>query len=120
MTGTGPEVHFQNADKWDDYLSRVEAGQSPVARAFPTSDRERMVREFLLTLKRGEVSFGPLDAKHGVHVAEEFAPQLEDLEQRGLAQVDGEHVELTRAGLLRVDQLLPAFYDEQYRNARYT
>ena len=27
---------------------------------------------------------------------------------------------LTRAGLLEVDRLLPSFYDERYRNARYT
>ena len=27
---------------------------------------------------------------------------------------------LTRQGLLRVDTLLPEFYDERYQNARYT
>jgi len=29
-------------------------------------------------------------------------------------------VKLTQNGLLRVDQLLPAFYDPHYQNARYS
>ena len=29
-------------------------------------------------------------------------------------------VDLTREGLLQVDRLLPSFYDEVYRNSRYT
>ena len=33
---------------------------------------------------------------------------------------DDATVALTPTGLLRVDQLLPAFYDRRYRNARYT
>jgi hypothetical protein len=37
-----------------------------------------------------------------------------------MLRVEGDKIALTRAGLLQVDRLLPSFYDDQYRNARYT
>jgi hypothetical protein len=37
-----------------------------------------------------------------------------------MLQPQPERIELTRRGLLRVDQLLPELYDERYRHARYT
>ncbi len=49
-----------------------------------------------------------------------FAPLPgEDLGD-GVLTWDDAGVALTGTGLLRVDQLLPAFYDPRYRNARYT
>ena len=35
-------------------------------------------------------------------------------------QLDGDRVNLTRAGLLRVDALLPAFFEPQHQGVRYT
>ena len=37
-----------------------------------------------------------------------------------MLQFDANSVALTDEGLMRVDQLLPDFYQTQYRNARYT
>ena len=34
--------------------------------------------------------------------------------------IDGDRIELTRAGLLRVDALLPAFFEPEFRDVRYT
>ena len=38
----------------------------------------------------------------------------------GYAKIDGRRVELTRSGLLRADSLLPAFFEPEYRDVRYT
>ncbi len=50
----------------------------------------------------------------------EFAPAWRSLQAEGMLRVEGDTVALTRAGLLQVDRLLPWFYDDRYRNARYT
>jgi oxygen-independent coproporphyrinogen III oxidase len=38
----------------------------------------------------------------------------------GYLEFDDERVTLTRAGLLRVDGLLPAFFEPQFQGVRYT
>ena len=48
---------------------------------------------------------------------------LKDLVERvkfGMLEDGTEEIRLTRQGLLRVDSLLPEFYAERYRGARYT
>ena len=38
----------------------------------------------------------------------------------GYLAIDGDDIRLTRAGLLRVDGLLPAFFEPEFRDVRYT
>jgi oxygen-independent coproporphyrinogen-3 oxidase len=38
----------------------------------------------------------------------------------GYAAVEDDLITLTRAGLLRVDALLPAFFETRFRDVRYT
>ena len=56
----------------------------------------------------------------GVDVLSEFAPAWRQLEEEEMLRVGEGTVDLTRDGLLQVDRLLPSFYDERYRNSRYT
>ena len=51
---------------------------------------------------------------------EDYADAFGSLVEQGLATLGPERVELSEGGILRVDQLLPRFYDKQYRGARYT
>lgn len=113
-------VHFQNLDRWETYLEAIEAGERPIHRAFATSREERMTRELILQLKLGRLDLERFSAKHGVDVVRTWRAPLEQLAQRGMLELEDDRVELTRAGLLQVDSLLPTFYDERYRNARYT
>jgi oxygen-independent coproporphyrinogen-3 oxidase len=113
-------VHFQNEDAWEPYLTRLESGELPVARAFATSAGERLTRELILQLKLGHLEPGYFRGKFEVDVLRAFAPALERLQQRKLLTVRDGAVHLTRQGLLRVDTLLPEFYDAKYRGARYT
>jgi hypothetical protein len=55
-----------------------------------------------------------------VDILKAHAGVLAALEAEGMLRVRGTRVTLTRAGLLRVDHLLPRFYAEEYRGARYT
>ena len=113
-------VHFQNVAGWDEYLEALGGGRLPLGRGFPLTSRERLTRELILQLKLGELDPGYFREKFGADVLADFAPAWQRLESEGMLRVDGGRVELTRAGLLQVDRLLPTFYDERYRNARYT
>jgi oxygen-independent coproporphyrinogen-3 oxidase len=113
-------LHYQNQVNWDPYLDQVEAGQLPIRRACKLTDEERMTREMILQLKLGSIAAPYFLDKFGVDVLERFRPAYERLESDGMLNVTGDGVRMTRKGLLRVDQLLPNFYDSKYRNARYT
>ncbi len=113
-------VHFQNLDGWGEYLATVGEDRLPLGRALPTTERDRLVRETILQLKRGRLETAPLEAKFGVSIAETFAEPLAKLAADEMLQVHDGAIELTRRGLLRVDSLLPAFYDDSHRGRRYT
>ncbi|HEX2222865.1 MAG TPA: coproporphyrinogen-III oxidase family protein [Thermoanaerobaculia bacterium] len=113
-------VHYQNVASWNEYLETVGAGRLPLGRAFPTSDRERLTRELILQLKLGRLDPTYFQEKFGVDVLADFAPAWRNLEAEGMLRLQDGGVELTRAGLLQVDRLLPEFYDDRYRGARYT
>jgi oxygen-independent coproporphyrinogen III oxidase len=127
MLGTGISsfshvsgCHFQNTAAWGEYLSALEARRLPLDRAMAPSPRELLTREAALQLKLGRLDTAYFEEKFGLDVRVEFAEAWKRLRQRGMLQPSGERIELTREGLLRVDQLLPELYDERYRHARYS
>ena len=113
-------VHLQNVDSWGEYVGRLREGRPVIARAYGTSERERLTRELLLQLKLGEIRSASFREKFGVDVLDVFAPAFARLAARGMLTVEDGAVRLTRDGLLRVDSLLPELYEEKFRGARYT
>ena len=113
-------VHFQNAVTPESYRGQVRRGDLPLQRALRLTQRDQLVREFVLQLKLGEVSVGCFRDKFGEDITHVFAPQLSQLSAEGFLTVSGSAVRLTRAGLLCVDRLLPRFYDPQHQALRYT
>ena len=78
------------------------------------------MRELILQLKLGRVGEGYFADKFGVGILEQFAAPLGRLERDGMLRLRDGGIELTREGLLQVDFLLPAFYDEPFVGGRYT
>jgi len=127
MMGTGVAsfghlsgLHIQNVAGWEEYLAMLNAGKLPLHRAFPTTAKERLTREMILQLKTGYITADYFVNKFGADIIREFAPTYEMLRQEGMLNFTRHEVTLTQKGVLRVDLLLSAFYDEKYRNARYT
>jgi oxygen-independent coproporphyrinogen-3 oxidase len=114
-------VHMQNLDTWEAYASAIGRGLLPLSRAYrPTAD-ERLVRDFILQLKRGAVAPPAFRASHGVDVLDRFRAPLDSLAAEGyLAEVEEDRVALTREGLLRVDVLLKRFFLPAHSDLRYT
>lgn len=113
-------VHYQNQADVGPYMMEVDEGKLPIYRAYQTNAEERLVREFILQLKLGQVSIQYYQDKYGVNVTERFAQPLNYVESEGFLSIEGDAIKLNRQGLLQVDRLLHQFFLPQHRNARYT
>jgi oxygen-independent coproporphyrinogen-3 oxidase len=114
-------VHMQNLDTWETYSQAIDRGELPLGRAYTPTGEERMIREFVLQLKRGKLQPGYFRDKYAVNVLSRFREPLASLETGGyLERADAEAIALTRDGLLRVDVLLPRFFLPQHTGIRYT
>jgi oxygen-independent coproporphyrinogen-3 oxidase len=113
-------VHFQNVDTWEGYIDRVARGELPLSRALPVTPHQQLVRELILQLKTGRLDAAYFRGKFGVEIAAGFADAFESLASDGYAEIDGDAIRLNRQGLLRVDALLPRFFESQHRNLRYS
>jgi oxygen-independent coproporphyrinogen-3 oxidase len=113
-------AHYQNAAAIDAYGQRVRDGRLPIARARLLQAEERFVRELILQLKLGCVERRRFLEKFGEDVLERFSTPLAGMEAEGWIVTSETGVSLTRAGLLRVDALLPRFYLKEHQGVRYT
>lgn len=114
-------VHMQNLDSWEKYGAAIAQGGLPLGRAYRPTDDERLIREFILQLKRGWIRPAYFEETYGVDVTARFRESLDALEANGvLAMRTLDRLELTRDGLLRVDTLLPGFFLPHHRDVRYT
>ena len=112
-------VHYQNTSSWDTYLEALGQGALPVDRALATSSRERLIRETILQLKLGHLNPAYFRDKFGVELTDEFGSAFDKLERDSMVTRYGDDIRLTPQGLLRVDSLLPEFYEPENRNVAY-
>jgi oxygen-independent coproporphyrinogen-3 oxidase len=113
-------VHYQNLPELEQYLSTVESGELPLGRGFVPTDHQRLVREMILLLKRGHLDAGYFRDKFGVEIVDAFREQWNEYIDDEFVKIDGDAIRLTTAGLLRVDGLLPAFFEPEHQGVRYT
>jgi oxygen-independent coproporphyrinogen-3 oxidase len=114
-------VHLQNLDTWETYSAAVERNELPLGRAHKPTGEERMIREFILQLKRGWVAPPYFAKKYGADVLARFQEPLRSLEKDGyLAARTPDRIALTREALLRVDVLLQRFFLPEHAGIRYT
>jgi oxygen-independent coproporphyrinogen-3 oxidase len=114
-------VHVQNLDTWPKYQAAIEEGEIPLGRAYRPSDEERLIREFVLQLKRGSNNPMYFAKKYGVDVLSRFAGALNSLRDEGyLTEASADRIALTREALMRVDVLLPRFFLPEHAGIRYT
>ena len=114
-------VHIQNLDTWEAYVAALSGDELPLGRAYTPTGEERLVREFVLQLKRGSIEPAYFQEKYGVDVLERFQSPLAELQSEGYVRAaDAEQVALSREGLLRVDVLIRRFFLPEHVGIRYT
>ena len=112
-------THYQNLHDFDPYLSALREGRLPVYRALTPTPTERLIREFILQIKLGQVSALTLQNKYGVDVRQALAAPIATLQHAGFLSIDGDVIRLNRAGLLRVDELIQECFLPEHRHQRY-
>ncbi len=110
-------VHYQNEKDFDPYVEAVEAGGLPLRRALPITDDQKLIRELVLQFKLGRIQPSYFERKFGVSLEDRFAEALAILRSDGDLTVDGDEWRLTRDALLRIDAMLPLFFEAPHREA---
>ena len=118
--GHASGVHYQNLPELEKYLGTIESGELPLGRGFVPTDHQRLVREMILLLKRGYLDIGYFRDKFGVDISQKWKEQWDGYVKDKWATVDSDSIRLTRDGLLRVDAMLPAFFEPEHQGVRYT
>lgn len=113
-------VHYQNVADWQEYVSTLADGKLPLGRAYRPTDHQRLIRELILLIKRGYVDIDYYQNKFGVDVWQEWLSVWEQYVADGWVIKDGNRIQLTMEGLLRVDGLLPPFFEKEHQGVRYT
>jgi len=118
--GHASGVHYQNLPEWEQYLGALEAGELPLGRALRITPHQALVRELVLQLKKGHIAPSYFQDKFGVDIHDEWDDVWSRYEGEGLITLGDDAIRLTRAGLLRADSLLPAFFEQEHQGVRYT
>ncbi len=113
-------VHYQNRTEWNEYLGELEAGRLPLLRAMCPTPLQMLIRELILQLKTGRLDAGYFRRKFGVEILDQWRQVWQQYAEAGYLGWEGDAIRLTREGLLRVDALLPAFFEPEFRSVRYT
>ncbi len=118
--GHASGVHYQNEPDWPNYVGRLEKGELPLYRGLKPTPHQALVREMILQLKTGHLDAGYFRGKFGVDIIEHWRDEWSHFQGESYLSFDADQVNLTRAGLLRADSLLPAFFEPEHRGVRYT
>ncbi len=113
-------VHYQNLAEWPKYLETLEAGKLPLWRAMRPTQHQLLIREMILQLKTGRLDAGYFRKKFDAEIVKMWHDVWKGYQDEGFATIKGDTIELSREGLLQVDGLLPAFFEEEHRGVRYT
>jgi oxygen-independent coproporphyrinogen-3 oxidase len=118
--GHASGVHYQNHAEWEAYLGALESGELPLGRGLRITPHQALVREMVLQLKKGWLDVNYFRQKFGVNILDEWRDAWTEYQTDALLSFTNDRVELTRAGLLCVDSLLPAFFEPEHQEVRYT
>jgi oxygen-independent coproporphyrinogen-3 oxidase len=106
-------VNFQNVRTLEEYLRLLDTDELQLWRATPLTPKQRLIREMILQLKTGALDRHYFQRKFGTDVWTEFQPVYERLEHEQLLTHDAARIDLTRRGLLQVDQFLSEFFEPE-------
>lgn len=114
-------VHYQNWPDWPQYVDTlVNEGQLPIGRAMRPTSHQLLVREMILQLKRGYLDADYFRRKFSADILEQWRDVWQSYVDENWVTIAGDRITLTRAGLLRADGLLPAFFEPEHQGVRYT
>ena len=112
-------VNFQNVHNFEEYVRLLETDNLPLLRAVSLTPKQRLIREMILQLKTGLLDTAYFLTKFGVDVWDEFRPVYEGFERDEFLDRKNGTIQLTRRGLLKVDEILWEFFEPELKTVRY-
>jgi oxygen-independent coproporphyrinogen-3 oxidase len=113
-------VHYQNHTEWAGYVVALDQNRLPLYRALRPTQDQLLIREMILQLKRGTLEPAYFRQKFATDILQQWRDDWQALAEEGMLRLEEDRIELTREGLLCVDQLLPTFFEPEHRHVRYT
>jgi oxygen-independent coproporphyrinogen-3 oxidase len=105
----------------EDYLADLtDQKKLPLGRAYTPTPVQSLIREMILQMKKGYLDVHYFNSKFNTNIIDDFEETWRMHQQEEFLVFDNDRVTLTRKGLLRVDGLLPPFFEEQFQGVRYT
>lgn len=118
--GHASGVHYQNQPEWPAYIDALQQGNLPLYRGLRPTPHQLLVRELILQLKTGRLDAAYFRRKFAVEILDEWHEVWQEYRNEGYVELEGDEIRVTREGLLRVDGLLPAFFEPEHQGVRYT
>ncbi len=107
---------YDGARRWSntrnihEYLTKIEAGESPVAEVIELDDEDRQSENLFLRLRLKEgVNLREHEARFGVNVVERYADDLARLNEAGLIELNDGILKISRAGTVLANEVFAAF-----------
>ena len=114
-------IHYQNKAEMKQYQADlIEHGRLPLGRGFKPSAEQLLIRELILQLKRGHLDVDYFENKFGVNILDKWKSEWDQHAEDEMLTYDDAQIKLTRNGYLHADALLPAFFESENQNVRYT
>ena len=101
---------YQNEKEFSRYITMIEADLLPVHRTYELSREEALIRQLVLQLKLGRVSFDYFATEFSVELEALFKVQLETLKNQKFIKIENRSIVVETKGLLKVDEWLKIFY----------
>jgi oxygen-independent coproporphyrinogen-3 oxidase len=103
-------VRWRNVSSTEEYVSRVSAGESPIAERRPMDRIERLEDALFTGLRlTAGVDAARVGARYGVDVWDRFGEKLRPYTEAGLLRREGSRLRLTREGMLVANEIMAAF-----------
>lgn len=100
-----------NTDDFDEYYTRIEAGQLPVNRGLVRGPEEQVRWALILPLKNRTVRRLEFERLTGVRIEDVFGEKLAGLRKAGLIEDTRWGISLTRTGKFFADEVVQQFFD---------
>ena len=124
MLGIGASSHscydnflFQNVLKTEEYIERVNKGESPITRAYYYDKRQKMIQRMVFGIKGMIFERKRFEREFGVDPMLVFGEELKELEQKGFIEIYDDMFKTTFEGMIYADDIVRIFYLPEQKKA---
>jgi oxygen-independent coproporphyrinogen III oxidase len=102
----GLHTRWRNLSNWQEYIGRIQRGESPVSVTENLSQEQRRIEVIFTSLRTSKgLDLRAFRAQFGQDLRQTHAPLLQRWQEEGLAEIRAERLQLTFAGRMLCDEI---------------